>query len=150
MTRLMSIDYGLSRVGIALTDPLQITVSGYITLEAGDKLIDRIIEIIKQKSVSAVVIGIPFDQNSLIGPQAQLVIDFAKNLKTKLDELSMNIKLFEQDERFSTINAYSVLKLQKTKNKNKKSRIDQVAACAILDEFLTSRIKKEFSLFSHQ
>lgn len=78
MSRILSIDYGESRVGIALTDPLKIITSGYKTLKNDEKLLESILEICKLKDIESIVIGIPFDNNSQIGISAKKVLLYRK------------------------------------------------------------------------
>ncbi len=146
MNRLMGIDYGNTRVGIAITDPLRITTSGFATLINDETLLENIKEIVIQKEISEIVVGLPYDQNSEIGPQARIVIDFISDLVKFLKNSNITLRIYEQDERYSTIEAKTIMKSVKVKNKNIKKELDQVAACGILRDFMNSRTKKELVL----
>ena len=141
MPRIMAIDYGLSRIGIALTDPLQIISSGFVTLTNDSDSYKNIIDIIKTKDVETLVIGIPFDQESKIGDSARKVLVFAERLLSEMEKIKLKISVYEQDERYSTRTAHESMSLTKIKNKNRKKIVDQIAAANILKEFMESNKK---------
>ncbi len=142
----MSIDYGEARVGIALTDPLKIIASGYKTLKNDDKLLKSIFEICKLKEVESIVIGIPFDNNSQIGKSAKKVLIFAENLLNFFIQNKFDMIFYEQDERYTTHEAYEIMKLNKLKNRKKKKVVDQIAAAKILSDFMSSTNKIQLDL----
>ncbi len=146
MTRIMAIDYGDARIGIALSDPLKIIANGYKTLQNNSNILEEILCICKNKNVESIVMGIPFDQNSNIGSSAQKVINFSKLLNDFLIKNNLNIKFYEFDEGYSTINAVNSMREIKVKRKKKKAIIDQIAASLILSNFLESKNKKELML----
>ena len=135
----MSIDYGDKRVGIALTDPLQIVASGYTTLKNNEKLIDEITKICKEKSVDKIVVGIPYDVESKIGTSAKKVMDFVERLHNFLKNGLYDIEIYGEDERYTTIDANETLRELKVKNKRKKEVIDQIAAAKMLTNFLNNK-----------
>ena len=143
MSRIMAIDYGNARIGIALTDPLKIIASGYTTLKNDEGIFDNILALCREKEVESIVMGIPFDQDSKIGESALKVINFAKLLKEYLDVNDFSIPFYEQDERYSTHEAYDAMRTVKVKNKKKKALVDQIAAAKILSDFMNSSRKKE-------
>ncbi|MBN2544842.1 MAG: Holliday junction resolvase RuvX [Spirochaetes bacterium] len=148
MSRIMAIDYGDVRIGIALTDPLKIISSGYKTLKNCKNIFDAILDICRLKDVESIVIGIPLDQNSEIGTTAKKVLRFTKKLDNFLRENKLNIPIYEQDERYSTFEALDIMKTMKIKKKNKKNLIDQIAASAILNNFMKSSNKKKLDIDS--
>jgi putative Holliday junction resolvase len=146
MNRLLGIDYGNTRIGIALTDPLQIISSGFATLENNDESVNEIIKICRSKSVSSIVIGIPFDQSNGIGASAIKVLQFAQKLQSALIENNLNIRIYEQDERYTTRDAHQSMREIKTSRKKKTSVVDQIAAAGILKSFMESRYQKELDI----
>ena len=138
MSRIMGIDYGDVRVGIALTDPLKIISSGYKTLKNSHTIFSAILEICQKKEVESIVIGIPFDQYGEIGTTAKKVLRFAKELIDYLSENNCSLPLYEQDERYSTFEAHDFMRSIKVKKKNKKNIVDQIAASTILSNFMKS------------
>ena len=146
MTRIMAIDYGEVRIGIALSDPLKIIASGYETLKNDNNIFESILSLCRSKNVDSIVIGIPFDINSEIGDSAKKVLIFTKKLKDFLKENNLDIPFFEQDERYTTHEAYEVIKLNKVKTKKKKKIVDQIAAAKILYDFMQSSNKVKLNL----
>lgn len=141
MSRLLGLDYGDTRIGIALTDPLKITASGYATIQNNKDCYQAIYEICKEKQVEAIIAGIPFDQHNGIGEAAKKVLYFIKRLIKYFKEHDLEIKIYEQDERYSTVEAISTMKKIKVKNKKRQQVVDQIAAANILKNFMTSKYK---------
>src|SRR4030042_4607496 len=100
MSRIMAIDYGEVRIGIALSDPLKIISSGYKTLKNCKNIFDAILDICRLKDVDSIVVGIPLDQNSEIGSTAKKVLKFTKMLDNFLKANDLKIPIYEQDERY--------------------------------------------------
>jgi putative holliday junction resolvase len=149
MSRVMSIDYGDARIGIALTDPMQIIASGYKTLQNDNNILISIYEICVEKEVESIVIGMPYDADSKIGIAAKKVIDFTYRLKKHIEELGFSTVFYEEDERYTTIDAIQSMRDIKVKRNKKKSVVDQIAAANILKSFLEnrSRIKFDFEKY---
>jgi len=141
MPRIMSIDYGDKRIGIALTDPLQIISSGYKTIQNCKTIFQEILEICIEKEVESLVIGIPFDNDSKIGESAKKVLEFSKKLIKLIKSSNINITIYEQDERYTTQNAIKSMSSISVKRKNKKNIVDQIAAANILYDFMQSKSK---------
>ncbi|MCK4796238.1 MAG: Holliday junction resolvase RuvX [Spirochaetes bacterium] len=141
MARIIAIDYGEVRVGIALTDPLQIISSGYKTLTNDKNIFQSILSICKSKEVESLVIGIPFDQNSQIGDSAKKVLVFVGLLMNYFKENNYNIPIYEQDERYTTHEAIDVIKKIKLKKRRKTQVVDQIAAAKILSDFMANSNK---------
>ncbi len=138
MSRLMAIDYGDVRIGIALTDPLKIISSGFATIINNSDVFANIFKIYKDKEVEAIVIGIPFKEDNSIGDAACKVLLFAKKLNEYFKSEKVEIPFYEQDERYTTIEAHYAMKELKLKSKKKKQVVDQIAASRILSDFLKS------------
>jgi putative holliday junction resolvase len=141
MARIMSIDYGDVRIGIALTDPLQIISSGYKTIQNTNTSIQEIFQICKEKQVESVVIGIPFDSDSKIGKSASKVLTFSEKLINYFLKNNLELPFYEQDERYTTCSAIYSMREINVKKKNKKKVVDQIAAANILIEFMQSKQK---------
>ena len=136
MSRVLGIDYGERRIGLALSDPLGIIAKPL-------KVIDRkttpdyksvIIEIIEEKKVIEIVIGLPITMRGGYSNQTKAVQKF-------IDEISeiCNIPVTEIDERLSSIAAKKALHEQGVKTGHEKGRVDETAAAIILQEFLDSQ-----------
>jgi putative Holliday junction resolvase len=130
----MGIDYGLKRIGIAMTDFLQIAASPFGTVEnvSLKKNALKILEIAKNNDVSAIVLGLPLNMNGTGGEMAETVRKFVEEIKFLSD-----IKVTTVDERLTTVQAERVLieeaDISREKRKNLK---DKVAAALILQMYL--------------
>lgn len=139
--RIMGIDYGDARVGIALSDPLMLTAQGFKTLpnRVYSKMLDALVEIINQNDVSKIVIGMPKNLNGTLGFRADITNDFANDLKARISE---SIEVIFQDERLTTVEASTFLNFTDTRGKSRKNIIDTVAAEIILQSYLDSQANK--------
>ena len=142
----MAIDYGDARIGVALTDPLQIISSGYKTIPNNKDSYDSIYKICIEKDVESIVIGIPFDQNSKIGDSAKKVLSFVKNLQNYFKQKELELPFYEEDERYSTRDALEAMREMKVKNNKKKELVDTIAAANILASFMRNRQKIKLEL----
>lgn len=136
MSRIMGIDYGTKRTGIAVTDPLQIIASGLTTV-ATHELFDFIEKYLREEEVEAIVVGEPFYPD---GNPAQLAPQ-VKGFVTKLRKLHPSIQVFMQDESYTSVTAKQVI-LQSGANRKKrrdKALVDKVSAALILEDFLNSK-----------
>jgi putative holliday junction resolvase len=149
MSRIMAIDYGDVRIGIALTDPLQIISSGFKTLQNNNNVFTEIINICQIKNVEKIVIGIPFNKDSEIGDSAKKVILFTKILIDILKSQNIDLQFFEQDERYTTTEALFSMREIGVKRKKKKRVIDQIAAANILFDFMQSKVKKQLDIIKY-
>lgn len=142
MNRIMCIDYGDARIGVALTDPLKIIVTAHSTIPNDEKSISILADIFREKSVFEVVIGMPYGKDGEMGEAALKVVSFAEELNNFFNKNSFDFILYYQDERYSTRDAAQTMRDIGVKNKRKKALVDQIAACNILKNFLDSRYKE--------
>ena len=131
----MGLDVGDKTIGIAISDPLFLTAQGLFTLEriGIKKDIMRLLEIIKEKSVSKIIIGLPKNMDNSLGPQSEKVIEFTDRLKKRC-----NCEIVFQDERLTTVSAERILIEGNVSRKKRKTKIDTVAATYILQSYLNS------------
>lgn len=132
--RIMGIDYGDTRVGIALSDPLEITAQGHTTLlnKVYPKMLDALIKIVQEYNVERIVLGMPKNLNGTSGDRVAVTESFYADLKEKLPD--MDIVLW--DERLTTVQAAGILNVTNTRGKDRKNVIDTVAASIILQSYL--------------
>ena len=132
MGRILGIDYGDSRIGLALSDPQKIIASPYKTVNSKDKqkLIDIFNSIIKEKNIEFLVIGLPISLKGKETLQTKKVKVFGEFLK------KFNKPIFFQDERFSSITAVNSLISENIKTGHNKDKIDKRAAAIILQQYL--------------
>lgn len=133
MTRIMAIDYGARRIGIALTDPLKMFAKPYIVLEnkGRTQFLEELEEIIKEQNVSEIILGYPIGES---GQTTKKTLEIEKLHKFLSGKLSVEIIL--HDERFSTIDANEELKKLGYNYMEAKKVIDMVAASMILKSYL--------------
>ena len=135
MGKVLGIDYGDARVGLAISDALKITAQPMDTLEIQgniDVLIDKIKDISKENKIETVVIGYPKHLNGDISETAKkvdIVIEKIENL---------GIKVVKWDERLTTVMAHKTMKQLGIKQKDKKIHADRLAAMYILEDYLNS------------
>ncbi len=131
--RIMAVDYGKNRVGIALTDPLRVIAQPFLTLKVKShkELIKRLKFIIEENDVGLVLVGNPISHTGATTEMSQEIHDFVKKLEKSI---TIEVKLW--DERFTSRYAANILK--QTGLGKQKEKIDQVAAAIILDEYLKS------------
>ena len=137
----MGIDYGDKRIGISLTDSLNIIASPYLTLKNDNNIFLNILDICKEKNVGSIIIGMPLNKNDEIGFAAKKVIKFMNSFIEFSIKEGLKLDFYEQDENFSTKYAYETMKNIKVKNKNQKNIIDSIASANILKEFMASKKK---------
>ena len=134
--RIMGLDIGDKRIGIALSDPEEILASPHttITREADDTAIGSILKIAGQYNVQCIVVGVPYSLNGTIGKQAESIIAFIEKIKHNTE-----IPIEIQDERLSTVAAENLLREAGRKREKLKERRDSAAAAFILQGYMDSR-----------
>lgn len=136
MGKILSIDYGRARVGLAITDSLKITAQGLDTLEIQeniDILLEKIKDIVSKQNVEEIVIGYPRHMNG----DKSVLTDEIDNIIKKIKEL--NIPVIKWDERLTTVNAYKDMQRMGIKQTKKKEFADKLAATYILEDYLRSK-----------
>lgn len=132
----MSIDYGTKRIGVAVTDPLQIIANGLDTV-ATDQIFDFLKKYFSEEEVECMVVGLPLH---LDGTPAQLTPKIDQFIR-EVNKLFPNLKVDRQDERFTSEDAKKII-LQsgvRKKKRRDKSLVDKVSAVLILQEYLESK-----------
>lgn len=131
--RILAIDYGDSRVGLAISDPLGITAQGIKTVHNKGKkhLLDEISLVLSEYSPEKIVVGLPKNMDGTLGFRAEETYKFVENLKTIFDK-----EIEYLDERLTTVNASRILNETNTRGKKRKGVIDTVSACMILESYL--------------
>ena len=134
MSRALGIDYGDTRIGIALSDPMQIITKPYVTLKNDKEFIDELKKIINEKEVETIVVGYPVGMKGQITKQTEKVEVFITQLKSTLE-----LEVIAIDERLSSVSAENILKQQGLKTGHNKSMIDDTSAAIILQEYIDSK-----------
>lgn len=132
--RIMGIDYGDARTGIAVSDLLGITAQGIesIAHNGNDKmLLSRIEELIKEYDVRLIVIGYPLNMNSTKGPRVQKTDSFIEKLKQRF-----GLEIIKMDERLTTVSAHRTMHELDIKKDKKRKIVDTISAEYILQMYL--------------
>ena len=134
--RIIGIDFGEARTGIAMSDPMGWTAQGVCTVSERnpEKVAEKVCEIIKEYKAEKAVLGLPRNMDGSEGFRAEATRKFAEILKTKTD-----IEIVFWDERLSTVSAQRTLNETGFNPKKKRSVIDTVAATYILQGFLDKK-----------
>jgi len=138
--RILGIDYGDSRIGIAVSDSMGWTAQGLETIKSKDSLkkaLERIREIILQYEIKDIVIGYPLNMNGTAGPRTERTEAFIK----KLQQLG-DFNIIKWDERLTTVSAHRAMNELGVKASNKKNIVDTMSAVFILQGYLDRQSKK--------
>lgn len=130
MHKVMALDVGTKRIGIALSDFLQViaTPHSFISRVPEDKAIEEITKIAKENRVEKIVVGVPINMDGSQGFQAQDCIDFSQ----KLDGFDIIL----EDERLTSEEAEQRLRERKVDFRKNKGLVDMESACVILQQYL--------------
>ena len=134
--RIMAIDYGDARTGVAISDAMGL-LAGFTTVihsRKSDVVQEELVKLIAQHKVEELVMGIPRNMDGTEGPRADLYREFASQLEEKS---GMTVHLW--DERRTTIEAHQILHAGGKKMKQHKNTVDAVAATLILEGYLTRK-----------
>lgn len=134
--RILGIDYGDSKIGLAVSDFLQITAQplGSYRTRGPEQDKEYFKSIVLEHNIGEIVLGLPLRMDGTCGPRVDKTKSFAQWLKTFL-----NVPIFFWDERLTTKQAIGILSTGKIKRKAKKDLEDQVAAVIILSTYLENR-----------
>lgn len=133
--RILGIDYGEARAGIAITDELNITSQGLKTIEhkGNDKiLLQELDKILAQYNVETIVVGMPINMNGTKGPRVEKTEKFIHKLKCKYNK----IKIETVDERLTTVQAYRTMNDLEVNKKKKRQIVDTISAVYILEVYI--------------
>ncbi|MFC1561446.1 Holliday junction resolvase RuvX [candidate division KSB1 bacterium] len=133
VSRILALDYGRKRIGVAVSDPLGITAQAKPTIivKNQSEALAKILGLIEEYEPGHIVIGLPLDQHGKVGKFAEEVRRFAEKLRNKT---ALPIEFF--DERFSSKQAEKVLHQLGEKTGAKKTRIDALSAVLILQSYM--------------
>ena len=137
--RKLGIDYGDSRVGLAITDSLNITVQGLETIHhnGNDKMVlNRIDELLKIYDIDTFVIGIPINMNGTKTERVEITEKFIHKLKCKFN----NVKIEKIDERLTTVAAHKTMNFLNVNKRKKKNIVDTISAEYILETYINKSI----------
>lgn len=138
MSRILGIDYGTVRTGVAITDELGITAQGLetITSNGSDKVIlKRISELVDEYDVNCIVLGNPINMDGTRGKRAEETELFLHKLKSRFN----NINIVQVDERLTSVEAHRTMNFLDIDKKKKKQIVDTIAAVYILEGYINKK-----------
>lgn len=139
--RTLGIDYGDSRVGVAITDALGITAQGLETIHhnGNDKIVlKRLEEIISQYEVDTIAIGMPLNMNGTKTERVEVTEKFINKLKCKFGN---KIKIERIDERLTTVEAHKTMNFLNVNKFKKRDIVDTISAVYILETYIRKNNK---------
>ena len=139
MKRYMSLDVGDNTIGVAVSDPLNITAQGIKTIRRVSyrKDFEEMQRIIDEYGITSIVVGLPKKLDGTIGIQAEKVQKFVKKMSYKFEQ-----EIIYEDERLTTLMAEKVLISGNVSRSKRKDVIDKMAAVNILTTFLDKGVKE--------
>ncbi|MEW6110952.1 MAG: Holliday junction resolvase RuvX [Thermodesulfobacteriota bacterium] len=134
--RILGLDIGTKRIGVAVSDPLGITAQSVAVVECkgSEKDLERIASLVKEYKVTEIVVGVPYNMDGSEGPQAQKVRRFMAEITARV-----GLPVREWDERLSTVAAERVLLEADMSRAKRRKVIDKVAAVIILQGYLDKK-----------
>ena len=134
--KIMGIDYGDARTGIALSDLLHSIVGSTMVIHSRnmDKTLEEVCKIVNQNDVGEIVVGLPKNMDGSEGPRADVCKVFAQKVE---DATGKPVKMW--DERRTTVEAHNILSAHNYHGKKRKDTVDAVAASLILEGYLAFR-----------
>ena len=133
--RKLGIDYGDSRVGIAITDALNITVQGLETIhhQGNDKIVlKRLEELLNEYEIDTLVIGMPINMNGSKAERVEKTEKFIHKLKCKFNKVALETI----DERLTTVAAHKTMNFLNVDKKKKKNIVDTISVVYILETYM--------------
>jgi putative Holliday junction resolvase len=138
MNPILGLDFGRARIGVAISDELQLLAHPLETIPANEQAASRLAEIVRERKVDHVVAGMPRQMNGQLGAAATEVIQFVEKLRAIL-----LCPVVTWDERLTTVAAHRALRDAGRKTRQTRSYIDQVAAQMILQSYLDNRAQQK-------
>jgi len=133
--RILAIDFGERRVGIAVSDPTNLIAQGLPTLDNDPTLFSRLRSVVSKYHIGRIVVGMPYTLKGEMGPKAQEVLEFVSRLRKEV-----TVEVCTWDERFTSSLARDAIRQMGTKQmaRRKKEKVDQMAATLLLQSYLDS------------
>lgn len=136
MSRIVAIDYGRKRAGLAVSDPMQIIANGLTTIPTCE-LLDFLSAYVQREPVERILIGLPKQMNNEASESMKYIEPFVRTLKKKLPEVPVEFV----DERFTSVLAHRTMLEAglKKKDRRNKALVDEISATIILQTYLESK-----------
>ena len=136
MSRILAIDYGRKRTGLAVSDTMQIIANGLTTVPTHE-LLDFIAGYVQKEPVERIIIGLPKQMNNEVSENMKYIEPFVRLLKKKIPEMPVEFV----DERFTSVLAHRTMLESglKKKDRQNKALVDEISATIILQTYLESK-----------
>jgi len=134
MGRILGIDHGTVRIGVAMSDETEFLASPLTTVRSGKAAVDELVSIVTEHEVRTIVVGLPRNMNGTYGPATEKVRAFIVKLSKRT-----NVPIVEWDERLSTVSAHNDLREAGLDGRQRKGVVDKVAARIILQNYLDAQ-----------
>jgi putative Holliday junction resolvase len=131
MNPILGVDFGRARIGLAISDELRLLAHPLETIASGPKAVARIAQVVREKNIDRVVVGVPKLMSGEMGIAADEVLGFVEKLRAIL-----SCEVVTWDERLTTVAAERALRESGKKTRETRGYIDQVAAQMILQGYL--------------
>lgn len=134
MKRVMGVDYGDARTGVAVSDLLcsLVGTTAVVNSHNPDKAIEELVRMAREMDVGQIVVGLPRNMDGTEGDRAKLCREFAQKLET-----ASGLPVAMWDERLTTVAAHNILSAHNYHGKKRKNTVDAVAASLILEGYLS-------------
>lgn len=141
MKRILCLDVGTKRIGVAVSDPLGLTAQGVMVLprQGHRKDFPAILELCRQYEVEMILLGLPLNEEGETGEAAKKIERFQKQLQTYLHQAGFQVSFETWDERYSTAEAEDFLLEMDVSRAKRKKVIDKLAAVMILTRYLREK-----------
>ncbi|MFI3202470.1 MAG: Holliday junction resolvase RuvX [Eubacteriales bacterium] len=133
--RKLGIDYGEARVGIAITDALNITIQGLESIKRNDSdkvVLKRMDEILATYDVDTLVVGMPYNMDGTMSKRCEITKEFIHKLKCKYN----GYEIVEVDERLTTVAAHKTMNYLDVNKRQKRNIVDTISAEYILEKYV--------------
>ncbi|MBQ1433775.1 MAG: Holliday junction resolvase RuvX [Ruminococcus sp.] len=138
--RILAVDYGDARTGIAVSDNSEFLASPVGTIKEynAERLAQKVADISREQNAGEIIVGLPINMNGTEGPRAEKCREFGDMLRGLVD---VEVKMW--DERSTTVTAHQFLNETNVRGKKRKAVVDTVAATVILESYLAYRRNKK-------
>ena len=143
MSRIIGLDMGDRRIGVAMSDPTGILASPLSIIErtSDGQAVDAILKVVNEWGVERIIVGLPRSMDGHIGPQAEKVQVFTEMLRQRTA-----VPIEYRDERLTTVTAMRLKQEASTRRLDRKTRYDAMAAAIILQEYLDEKPAADYRI----
>lgn len=132
MRRIVALDIGTVRIGVAVSDPLGMFAQGIAVLQAGGEWLEELAKILSEYGAPQILVGLPRRTGGEEGPEAVKIREIAEEIKSRFPGLELSF----WDERFTTTIAQRSLLEADVSRKDRKGKVDKIAAALLLQSYL--------------